>query len=141
MSDLTGQRRWMDRADRPVWRCVLLCLGSVGAAALLAPLAGWMAGSKGLLALAVATAACLAGAVGGEIAGAIFVKRSEALFRLLVGMLLRLAVPLAVLVVLVMRAHELVAAGAAYYLIVQYMVVLAVESWLAVRQAQPDGAD
>jgi hypothetical protein len=135
MIDSAGEQS-TGRLMAPSWRCLLLCLCSAIATAVLAPVAMGLAGNMGLLALAVAALACVGGAVCGELASLAFSRPEEALLRLLLSMLCRLFIPMAVLVVVVVRGPALLAAGAAYYFIVQYLLMLAIEAWLSVQQVR-----
>ena len=124
----------------PAWRSIVLCLCSIGLCVLMAPLAVWLRGMEGLLALSVATLACLSGAVLGEFSAIAFQRPEDALLRMLLSMFFRLGVPISVLLALVIWNKPLISAGVAFYLVPQYLLMLAVEVRLAVKSLKSNGA-
>ncbi len=86
-------------------------------------------GLDGLLAVALPAAICLAGSEGSLVSTRLARKSSgDGFLRgMLFGMSFRLAVPLTGAIFIRLFAPELVAAGALYYLILFYLVTLAIE--------------
>jgi hypothetical protein len=122
-------------------RCLALVGGTAAVTAMVAPFAAAGAGWLGLVALGCAAASCLAGGLCGEAVSHAFGRPTEPLERLLASMLCRMFIPLGILLVLVVERPTLVAAGAAYYFIVLYGVMLAIEVWLLIQQVRAEEAE
>jgi hypothetical protein len=123
--------------QRSVWWTVagvVAATAAVGLVALLTVPRG--AGSDGYSAVAVAGVACLASSLAAVALSELLRRGGAVLAGVLVSMLVRLAAPLAVAVVVQLRFESLVRAGFAYYLLAFYLVNLAVETVLSVRQAR-----
>ena len=111
-------------------------LGVTGVAYLaMAPLAYWFGERVGLQAAALAAGACLVGAQFGLLNTVLFPGLDPGL-GILLGMLPRMGVPLLVGLLVFRRAEHLVKAGFFYYVIVFYLVTLAMETWLAVATGE-----
>jgi len=126
----------------------LASLGPCGQAALvtgalvvawlaLAPLAGATQGSSGLAAAAVGAGVCWLGATFALLIGALVRGQGAVLQRMVLGMMARAMFPLMLGAMLHMRVQWLAAAGMIYYLLVFYMVGLAVETLLLLAQVAP----
>jgi len=102
-------------------------------ALLLAPIGCLVAGSLGAIAAVLAAAICAMGAVGGHAVALLVADSVEgpqrAMVRPVVGMLLRMGVPLAFAIVVYLQGGPLAEAGLVYYLLAFYMIALAVEIW------------
>ncbi len=95
--------------------------------AAIAPVAWWHDGVMGLLASGGAAAVCLIGAVGALIASDHFRGPACALHGLACSMAARTGLPLLLVLVLGLQQGSLVKAGAVYYVLVFYLVAMAVE--------------
>jgi hypothetical protein len=115
--------------------CVLLAIAA--AYAVMAPLAFRFQGAPGLWAASVATGVCLFGALAALLAADVFSGPDHALTGALAAMLVRMGVPLAFCLVVYWHGGALAEAGAIIYLLVMYMLALAVETWLAVGRVGP----
>jgi Na+/proline symporter len=131
---------WLEQLGRlghlskAVVLCVTLCVILLPSAAI-----GYMAsGSTGVLAATIAFAVCLAAGLNGLAISALF-RRSEspfaALSGMLVGMLVRMGMPLLLILALVIKSHPLLDGGFVYYLITFYQVMLFVELMLVTPHA------
>lgn len=127
-----------DRRTVPV-RLSLLVAAVVACLGLLAPLAIWLDGTLGLLAAAIAAAACLLGAAGALVVDARFPGVQYALHRVLGGAILRMAVPLAVALPLHLADGPLAGAGLVYYLLAFYPLCLAIDTALTLPQKSMPG--
>ena len=106
-----------------------------------APVAASLSGGAGLAAAAAAAGLCLLGAGSALVVTRPFRGPNYALFNLLIGMPLRMGLPLAVGLVLQWRGGLLAGAGVLYYLLVFYPIALGVETVLSLPTAErpPDG--
>jgi hypothetical protein len=121
-----------------VGSAIMLTACTVAVALVLAPIAAGKSGSSGPLGLIAAAAVCLLSGLAADCIGS-FVTRTSPVGAALVGMMIRMIVPLGVCVALLASGQSgrdhLPFIG---YLLTFYMVVLALETWLAVkRSAQP----
>lgn len=66
-----------------------------------------------------------------------FIPREEPLWRLLVGLLSRMAFPLAMALVLQLRGGVLVDQGLLLYLVAYYLPALAADTWWTTRELPP----
>jgi hypothetical protein len=117
-------------------RSAITLIGIIFAVALvLLPLAMRQTGSSGPAGLGVAAAICLfSGLIAEGVAGSI--ARTSPLGATLVGMMIRMFVPMGVVVAILATGHS----GREYlafiaYLLAFYMLTLAVETWLAVKRS------
>jgi hypothetical protein len=114
---------------------IMLSACSLAVALLVMPLAAGREGSNGPLGVIVAAGICLFSGLVAE-AAAGFVARTSPLSGALVGMMLRMFVPLAVCVALLATGQSgrqhLYFIG---YLLTFYMVMLGLETWLAVKRS------
>ena len=90
----------------------------------------------GLWASAIAAAVCLSAPLAASLATRAFASRDNALTGLLVSMFLRMGIPLAFCLVMQIQTGPLVEAGIIYSVLVFYLVVLAVETWFAMRDVE-----
>jgi hypothetical protein len=106
------------------------------AALLLAPFSFGHSGSRGPLGLAVASLVCLFSGLAAEAVSALLTRAGNPLGGTMVGMAIRMFPPLAICVALATtgqsgRQHIYFI----FYLLAFYMVMLAAETWIAVRRA------
>ena len=119
-------------------------LGSVvGLYLLLAPLAYMLNGSEGLVAAAVAAGICVFGSFGALVA--MQVLKGPAMFvgGVVLGMFLRMAVPLVFCLIVYLQPSLLTRAGMVFYVLAFYMVTLLVDAILTalrVSDAMDSGA-
>lgn len=100
-----------------------------------APVASWVAGPAGLAAAGVGAGVCWLGAVFALALSALFHGPSAFMPRLLVGMLARTMFPLMLGTLLHMQVPALAEAGMIYYLLVFYMVSLALETAMLLAES------
>ncbi len=116
---------------------VVLCCVVFGAAAVCLALAGPVAycwsGGIGLEAAALASGCCCAGALGTLCVAPWLRAPHHLLASVLVGMAVRMGVALAAAVVVQLGGGPLAEAGFVYYLLMFYLVTLAVETAVVVR--------
>jgi hypothetical protein len=114
---------------------ILLAACVLAVALLLMPFAGRHSGTSGPLGLAGAGAICLGSGLLAE-AIAIGLRRTSPLGGMLLGMMIRMMLPLAVCVAILAAGQtgrqHLPFVG---YLLTFYMVTLALETWLGVKRA------
>ncbi len=104
---------------------------------IVAPVAWAIGGATGLLGSAVAAGLCLAGATLALLVSFILRGPNFALQNLLLGMLLRMGVPLALGLALHTQVDQLAAGGMLYYLVGFYFVTLTVETVLTLPGLLP----
>lgn len=102
-----------------------------------APIAWAIGNTTGLIASAVAAGLCLAGATLALLVTYFFRGSNLALQNLLLGMLLRMGVPLMLGLVLHTQVDQLAAGGMLYYLVGFYLVTLTVETVLTLPSLLP----
>ena len=90
----------------------------------------------GLWASAIAAAVCLSAPLAASLATRAFSSHDNALAGLLVSMFLRMGIPLAFCLVIQIQEGPLAEAGIVYCVLVFYLVVLAVETWFAMRDVE-----
>jgi hypothetical protein len=103
--------------------------------AVVAPAAGEMSGPAGLAASAAAAALCLLGAGAALIAAQAFTRQGKTLQGLLLGMALRMGIPLSFGLALQFSVKPLGDAHLLIYLLVFYPVTLFVETYLSLSRA------
>jgi hypothetical protein len=99
--------------------------------AAVAPVAGALSGTVGLAAAAVAAGLCLAGAGLALVACRLYRDSKRALQGVLIGMVLRMGVPLLSALAIQVQGGGLARAGLLVYLVVFYPVTLFVETALS----------
>ncbi len=104
--------------------------------AIVAPLSYRAHEMMGLWAAVIAAAVCLLSPLGASLATRAFATRDKALAGLLVSMFLRMGIPLAFCLVMQIQKGPLLEAGIVYCVLVFYLVVLAVETWFAMRHVE-----
>ena len=112
-------------------RGAILGVVVIGLAAAVAPVAGLWHGPAGLGAVAVAAGVCLLGALTALAIAHVLRAPRHALWGVLLGMAVRMGVPLACGLVFHLRGGALVDAGLLYYLLMFYPVTLGVETVLS----------
>ncbi len=124
------------RPNRGALSCAGRFLTIVAAAlVLISPLA-WLAyGPAGVFAATVAAALCSATSLT-SLAFAHSQAEGQVLVRVLVGMALRMSVPLLVCVVIALRFDIRSFAGFVYFLLVFYLVTLATETWMSLQRVK-----
>jgi hypothetical protein len=108
----------------------LLIVGVGVAFALIGPFAGLLNGWRGVMAAVTAAAACWLGAALALAVGRAHHGPLQALYAMVSGMLLRMAVPLAACAVLQSQGGPLAEAGIVYYAVVFYLVTLTIDTAL-----------
>ncbi len=119
-------------------RCCLLTIALVLACIAATPLAFALRGTNGLLAVGVAAGVCWFGAVITLPIAALFRGPSAMMYGLALSMLGRTMLPLVLGVALHFASPMLADAGMIYYLLVFYLLTLAVETVLAVASVAHD---
>jgi len=115
---------------RACWRLVLLTavtlpfLIAVGYA---------RSGPAGILAALLAASVCCGGAVASLLVVGPVGRMPQAVPRILLGMLIRMGVPLTACIVVLVWGGPLVAAGAPLMILGYYLLMLVAETWLLVR--------
>lgn len=95
----------------------------------------WTHGQAGVVAAAIAAGVCWLGGVAGLFASLPF-QGLQAVNGVLLGMLVRMTVPLAAAAGLFLRGGELVRAGLVEMLVVNYLIALALDTVLSVRMVR-----
>jgi hypothetical protein len=108
----------------------VLLLAAALILALLGSVAHYQYGNAGTVAAAAAVGVCLAGVLASLWAGSLFPGPNQALARVLVGMLLRMGVPLTTALVLVVRQAEVLQSGFLLWLVAGYLPLLGLEIYL-----------
>jgi hypothetical protein len=129
---------WLERLRRQGWgaQSAVLALAVLAVYGVVAPVAKHLDGLRGLGAAAVAAGLCLLGAGSALVAGRRLRGPNDVLLRLLVGMPLRMGLPLAIGLMCHFRGGVLAEAGLLYYLLVFYPVTLGVETTLSLPSAE-----
>jgi hypothetical protein len=130
------------RNQRLALRALWLTLAVVAEFALIGPVAVCLGGVPALAAAAVAGLLCLVGAMFALVTSYLLRGPQFVLLSMLVGMALRLTIPLAPAIVLHFRGGPLAGAGLLYYLVAFYLVTLTVETVLSLplRESPTDPA-
>ena len=110
--------------------CATLVFMVLGICLLLTPVAWGFSGFDGAFAVGTAAAVCLVAAVAGLFAG-ILLPTENISGRVLLGMLLRMGIPLAFCIVAYHAPGRLAAAGLVYYVLIIYMTVLVADTCMA----------
>jgi hypothetical protein len=103
---------------------------------LLAPLAYGLSGANGLWAAAVGAAATLSGGLVALALISLCQGPQAALASMLLGMMARMVLPLAIGVALTLKVTWLADAGMIFYLLVFYLVTLALETAITLAKVQ-----
>ena len=120
----------------PAWaRIAILCGAMLLLFAAVAPIAYWLSERDGLLAAGLAAWICLVPSVLALILGELFRSSVYYLGALLAGMFIRMAIPLAAVLVMVRRGGDIVNAGAGYYVIGFYLAALLVDTVLVLPES------
>jgi hypothetical protein len=132
---------WLNRLQNLglATRAVLLASAVFAAFAAVGPFAAHLGGPTALWAAAVGGFLCLAGATCALVAGHFLRSPHFAFQALLVGMALRVSIPLGIGAALYLRGGPLAEAGLLYYLVVFYVVTLTVETALSLPPGQRPG--
>jgi hypothetical protein len=118
---------------------VAACLG--GAFILVLPAAWFASGGDGPIAAALAAAVCLFASAGGMAIGDVLADRRHAMYRVVMGTVVRMAVPLVMGTAVYSGGHRLADAGFVFYLIGFYLAMLAVDACLASLRPLGEHAD
>jgi hypothetical protein len=121
--------------------CLLLTGVSLAVWPLFAAVGYARSGWLGILAAILAAGVCWGGAVGSLLIAGVFLSTSQALSGVLLGMLFRMAVPLAACLILARSGGPLLPAGAAIMILLYYFITLIADTWLLLRLSadRPDG--
>jgi len=114
--------------------CLALVLAVALAVAL--PVSIWTVGPSGMWAAVLAAVVVWLASAAGTAIGELASGPGEALIKMLVGMAIRMALPLATCVVVELSRGPLSAAGFVYFVLGFYLVALPIETVLAVRGIQ-----
>jgi len=115
-------------------QCGLLAALMAVAFLVCAPLGYFLCGPIGVGAAAAAAAFVLVSSTLGLALGELLRKPGDALMSMLVGMMIRMSLPLAACVIVQLNGGALADAGFVFYVLGFYMVGLAVDTCLLVRQ-------
>lgn len=131
-------KRWVATLRNGSLATQLAVLGAVviGVYALVAPAAGCAGGIAGLAASATAAGLCLLGAASALAACRALRSPSHVLYGVLVGMLLRMGIPLFSALTLQITVRPLAEASLLVYFLVFYPVTLFVETFLSLPVAE-----
>jgi hypothetical protein len=129
-----GKGFWFQRLGQLtlLQRVAVVLLVMVVAYGAVGPLAWYCSGSAGAVAAAVALLFCLLGGLVALVLSDVFRGPQMVLQRVLLGTLLRMGIPLGMTLMVYVRGGPLVEAGFAYYVVVFYLVMLAVETVMLV---------
>ncbi len=121
--------------------CLLLTCISLAVTPLFAGVGYARDGWIGILAAFIAAGVCWGGAFASLVVAGIFRTGPQVVHGVLLGMFLRMAVPLAACMILARRGGALVEAGAPVMILLYYFVTLIADTWLLLRwnQKQPTG--
>jgi hypothetical protein len=117
---------------RAVWLLVLFS----GFMLLTAPLAGWLSGREGLLAAGLATLVCLISGWVAMGATAILAPPTQPAAHVLLGMMVRMSLPLFACLITIQRYPWLMDAGFAWFLIAAFCLALGFETLISIGQLQ-----
>ena len=115
----------------------LLCVSLLVALLVALPIAWATKGASGLAAAVVANLACLLGGVIALWVCGRFAEPAAVVASVLVGILIRMGLPLAVFIATYFRGGMVVDGGLVFYLLFFYLVMLFVETKLIVAQVTP----
>jgi hypothetical protein len=124
-------------AERPAptlaWSSGLLTAATFACCAVAGPAGYFLSGRTGLVAACAAAVFCCLGAFGALLVARWFRGPNGLLPRVLGGMFMRMTIPLAAVLGVQLSRSPLADAGFVYYVLVFYLVTLAVETGLWVR--------
>jgi hypothetical protein len=126
----------------PGQQCALVAVVLIAALALAVPIGMAVNGALGAwAAIAAGTTVLIASALSIYAANA-FASREAALWRLLFSMGLRMAIPLAACLVVLLVGGPLVSGGFVYFVLALYLVALPIDTFLAMPQTnrKPDAS-
>ncbi len=101
---------------------------------LVAPLAWWLQGGMGLIAASLATVICLVACWLALIVTELMAPSEQPAAALLVGMSIRMSLPLLTCLLVTLRKPQLTEAGFAWYLIGAFLIGLLLETMLSIGQ-------
>jgi hypothetical protein len=122
----------------PLAEMTLVAGAILALALLLTPLAWLLNGPAGLAALAIAAAGSLVAALLALIAGWLFRGPQAPMYGTLAGMLVRMSVALAVVVLVKQGRPDLAGVALVFYLLVFYVVALTIETAMLIGKIMPD---
>jgi hypothetical protein len=108
----------------------------LAAFAALCPWASYQHTHGGIWALSLAAVVCLLGAIGALLLDEMFQASGQMLAGNLVGMLVRMAIPLGFCLFIFTQQGALARSGGILYVLVFYLIVLATETWMAVGRTK-----
>lgn len=117
----------------------LYCSALIFAAALLIPIAIYLHGYTGFGAVGLAVAICSLGGCGSLVLQSVFRSHQALIYRVLLGMALRMGIPLGAVVFFFVTRGPLEEAGIVYYLLVIYLSGLLVDTCMAVSPQLRNG--
>lgn len=120
--------------------CGQLALLTVATLPFLAAVGYARRGGAGILAALLAGSVCCLGAIAGLWVVGPVRQVPQAVPRILLGMFIRMGVPLTACIVVLLVGGPLVAAGAPFMILGYYLLMLVAETWLLVRLTADDQA-
>ena len=133
---------WLQRLNQMTWLGRVLTLLAVMFLAFLVatPVALYTCGRDGMVAAAVALVICLLGGLGSLLVCELFRDPNLVLYRVLIGTMLRMGLPLGLFLVVYYRGGTLVEAGVGFYVIGFYLIMLTTETLMLVPDTRATGA-
>ena len=119
---------------QPLGKCATLSIALIAALAVAAPIGFALSGAWGAGAAVVAAITVLVASVLSLFAAGAFQSRQEALWALLLSMGLRMSIPMAACLVVLLVGGPLAKGGFVFFVLAFYLVVLPVETLLALSQ-------
>jgi hypothetical protein len=120
------------------FRAAVLAIAVVLVFLIVAPLIAYLGGPASLVAAAVAAGVCLAGAAFGLVADGFRRDPADVVRPLLLSMAARMGLPLACGLAVQLRGGPLAEAGFLYYLVVFYLITLAVATTQTLSERRSD---
>jgi hypothetical protein len=119
---------------RPLGKCGILAIGLLGALIVAVPIGISLTGPWGVLAAAAAAITVFVASALSLFAGGAFQSRQEPMWALLFSMGLRMSIPMAACLMVLMVGGPLATGGFVYFVLAFYLVALPVETLLAMSQ-------
>jgi hypothetical protein len=117
-----------------LWSSSLLLTAVCAGAGLLSAVVGYAhSGWMGILAAFLAVAVCWTGAIGSLVIAGLFRAVSQTVPGVLLGMPIRMGVPLMACLVLIRQGSRLLDAGIVAMILLTYFVTLIADTWLLLR--------
>lgn len=128
---LKSQRRW-----GLAWQCALLP-ALMAAAGFFTAIVGWtLFAASGAMAALVAAGVCLLGGLATLSVCHVYTGPQRVLFTVAAGMFLRTSIPLVLALAVRHAAPDVFESGLMYFVLLDYLLCLAAETWLAVAKME-----